>query len=251
MYPPNKTTSPFAGAEKAALLPPDRPEAASPRGNGARLRRLIGPFAREIRNPIASLITASEVLIEQLGPSHPCAGYARLISDTSSRLHDSMSDLIALALPLNFNLVEIDLARFITAEIERVVPAAECNGVRFVTAFPSERIPVAADRDALALALNKLLTHQIDVMQFGGVLQVRVESLARHRVRVLSSDTGPDIPERELARLFEPFFAVDGRHPGMALALFRRIILETNGSVAAWTGTGGGLTVEMILPTAG
>jgi len=251
MYCPHDTTLPDAGPEKAAILPPERPDTPSPRRNATRLSRLIGPFAREIRNPIASLVTASEMLIEQLEPSHPCAGYARLISDTSSRLHDSMSDLIALALPLNFNLVEIDLARSIMAEIERVVPAAERNGVRFITAFPSERIPVAADREALALAINKLLTHQIDTMTFGGTLHVRVESLAGRRVRILSSDMGPDIPKRELARVFDPFFAVDGRHPGMALALFKRIILETGGSVAAHAAAKRGLTIEMILPVAG
>lgn len=224
--------------------------AAPPRAAGQntpKLKRLIGPFAREIRNPVASLLTASEVLLEELGPAHRCAGYARLINDTSSRLHDSISDLLVLARPLNFQLTEIAISPFVTAEIERVIPAAEGNGIRLVSAFPSERILVTANRDALSLALNKLFTHQIDVMKLGGVLEVAVETLTHRRVRILCSDTGPNVPHAQLHRLFDPFFSLDGRHPGMALALLKRIITQSGGRVSARQKDGGGLTIEMKL----
>lgn len=247
-HPRYNSYAPHHGHTAVASLPDT--SAAPPRAadrNTPKLKRLIGPFAREIRNPIASLLTASEVLLEELGQGHRCAGYARLINDTSSRLHDSISDLLALALPLNFQLTEIAISPFVTAEIERVIPAAECNGIRFVSAFPSERILVTADRDALSLALNKLFTHQIDAMKLGGVLEVAVEALTHRRVRILCSDTGPDVPHAQLPKIFDPYFSIDGRHPGMALALLKRIITQSGGRMSARQKDGGGLTIEMKL----
>lgn len=220
-------------------------------GDGSRKRhRLAGPFAREVRNPVASLITASEVLLKELGPEHRCAGYARLINDTSSRLHDAVSELLALAVPGEFRPTKSDLAFLVAGEIDGVAATAERNRVRFVTAFPAERVLVTADREALGLALRKVLMHQTEVMRCGGTLAVEVEALRRHRVRLLCSDTGPIVPPAQLPGVFDPFFSAEGRHPGMALAVFKRVVTRSGGRVCAWDKDGGGLTIEANLPAA-
>ncbi len=69
------------------------------------------------------------------------------------------------------------------------------------------------------------------------------------------NDRGPGVPEESLERIFEPFYraeeARDLRHggTGLGLAIAARAIRQHGGEVRASNREGGGLTVELWLPT--
>ena len=50
-----------------------------------------------------------------------------------------------------------------------------------------------------------------------------------------------------MPNIFEPFAVMEGRRPGMSLALCRKIAEHLGGSVKARNNTLGGLTVEVRL----
>ena len=226
--------------EPADRLPDDQTELGS----------LLGPFAQEIRNPLSALMAASEILSEDIEPNHPCRGYARLIHDIGSRLHSTVSDLMALALPAHAAPRSLNLGRIVEERLRHALRAADRNGVECVSAIAPDRLRLMADRAALELALDRLFDHQIAVMEKGGVLTVAVDKLPQGCLRFLSSDSGPEIPDDLLTHVFDPFFATDGRHAGLSLALFKRMVEEFGGKVMAWKNYEKGLTVEARLPVA-
>ena len=66
------------------------------------------------------------------------------------------------------------------------------------------------------------------------------------RIRV--SDSGPGVPEDELARIFEPFVSTKSHGTGLGLAIARRTIEAHGGQIRASRALEGGLCFEIDLP---
>ena len=232
-------------------LPERRAE--SPKGRQrARLNDLIAPFAREVQHPLAALIASSQILAEELGPHHPCVGFARVIHESSERINSALSDLLALMLPMEIHPRRVDLMALLNEQIQRLNSEAEKNGVRISTEFRTGALHVRTDPDALRLAIGKLFRFSLDAMPFGGVLRVVLDPPDGGRpdasARISISDTGPRISDGLLLKLFEPFSAMERGRPGIALALCRKIVESLGGTVVARNNPDVGLTIQICLP---
>ena len=82
------------------------------------------------------------------------------------------------------------------------------------------------------------------------------ELLARLRSdgRLTISNTGPVIGEQDAERLFEPFYRGTGRTgrtdgAGLGLSIVRAVAASHSGQATARSLSGGGLAVEVCLPT--
>jgi two-component system sensor histidine kinase HydH len=233
---------------KAPPVPTD-PSVARRGASGAeRFGALIGPFAREVRTPMASLLAGAEILMEELGPHHRCSGYARLVYDASARLNETLHDLAAVTLSMKLTTSRVDLAALVRSRIEAARPRAERHGLRLATRVPEGAAWVEADPAALRLALARLLNHLIDVMPGGGTLKIVLERVAGGHVVVGISDTGPSVSAEDADRLFEPYFTSGGRRPGLALAVVRRILAALGGEAIARPHRCGGVVFELRLP---
>ena len=83
------------------------------------------------------------------------------------------------------------------------------------------------------------------------IVETTLSSSREHYlVRVL--DTGPGVPEHELADVFTPFFRSAHSAPtdghGLGLAIARRAIQAHGGTISASNRRGGGLAVAITLP---
>ena len=216
-----------------------------------RLGRLVAPVVKEIRNPLSVLLAASEMLIEEMGSKDPSSGFARLISEETSRVQETISDLAVLAEPRAFNPCAMDLLPLLEEIVTQGRSEIERHGVHVLTVCPETPIYVRVDRDALRLAFEKLLRQAIEAMPYGGTLSVHADLVndgANQVARVVFSDEGPQVSVEAIPRIFEPFLILPGRRPGMSLALCRMIVERLGGRVAAWSGGEAGLAIEVRLP---
>jgi signal transduction histidine kinase len=103
-------------------------------------------------------------------------------------------------------------------------------------------------------ALKRCVRNLIDnAIQYGESAAVAVEdSPVELRIRI--RDRGPGIPERELERVFEPFYRVEGSRSretggtGLGLSIARSIAQLHGGTLALRNVEGGGLEATLILP---
>jgi hypothetical protein len=113
--------------------------------------------------------------------------------------------------------------------------------------------PVLVDPGHVRRAVDNLLSNAIDAMPSGGTLRV---STGMDQARCLSygtivvEDTGPGIPEADLARLFEPFWTTKrmGEGTGLGLPITRKIIEAHGGFIRVANRAGGGLAVSLWFP---
>ena len=75
------------------------------------------------------------------------------------------------------------------------------------------------------------------------------------RVRIIIDDNGPGVPPDALDKIFEPFYRVEDSRSttvgsgGIGLAIAERSIRLHGGMLTASNREGGGLRVEIVLPT--
>ena len=67
-------------------------------------------------------------------------------------------------------------------------------------------------------------------------------------VTLFVADSGPGVPDAVIERMFNPFFTTRSTGTGLGLAIVHRIVDAHGGRVRADNNTGGGATVELLLP---
>ncbi len=109
----------------------------------------------------------------------------------------------------------------------------------------AENLPsIDADRDQLEDALTNLISNAIRFSPDGGTVRIAANEVLGDMLEILVEDSGPGIPQQDLANLFEPFytgsdilhhhsgtFEFGSKGLGLGLAIVRRFI-ELHGGIA-------------------
>lgn len=98
---------------------------------------------------------------------------------------------------------------------------------------------------------TNLIDNAIKFDSYGGSIRLRLKKDGE-RVRFTVSDTGPGIAPEEQTRIFTKFYQVDSSHKeegnGLGLALVKRIVTSSGGSISVESELGAGATFTVELP---
>jgi two-component system sensor histidine kinase AtoS len=213
----------------------------------AAVGRLSAGLAHEIRNPLASIHGAAEVLGDDYPSGHPKAKLAGILRDESRRLNDVLSRFLtfargAPATAAPFNLLDEARAVADLAGQRRAAPAVSSSG--------DPALPAAlGDREQVRQVLLNLTLNGMTAAGPDGHVELRVEVDAGG-LRCRVSDSGPGFTEEAAANFGTPFFSTTAGGTGLGLATSLRLIEDLGGSLAIDRTVPGGC-VELRLPHAG
>ena len=170
--------------------------------------------------------------------------------DEAARMGRLVGDLLLLAradageLPV-FSRVPVDLAELAHEVVEQARPARR---PRRLTATSDGSCVVLGDRDRLKQLLANLVENALRYTPRGG--RVRIAATMRSRdVEVRVADTGADLSEEELPRIFDRFYKGAGSTgSGLGLTIVRNLIEAHGGTVRAESRPGAGTTIVFSLP---
>jgi two-component system, OmpR family, sensor kinase len=132
-------------------------------------------------------------------------------------------------------------------------PAAERRLSVGLPEASSAMPPVVGDADLLTLAVVNLVDNAIKYTSAGDRIEVRARD-ASNRVVIEVADTGPGIPDDEVAHIWDELYrgaqarAVPGS--GLGLALVRAVAEQHGGTVEVESWIGHGTVVRLLLPSA-
>ena len=220
----------------------------------------LATLAHELRNPLAPLRNALEVL-RLRGEDH----------DTRDRMLGMMERQVAHTVRLVDDLLEVSritrgniqlhpeqvaLDELVHQAVETVAPLVEQGRHELLLDLPSEPLALWADRVRLTQVLANLLNNACKYTDAGGRLHLRARRDGDW-VELVLSDNGIGIPPDMLERVFELFTQVDrtlGRSQGglgIGLALVKRLVEMHGGQVRADSdGLGRGSRFTLRLPLA-
>jgi two-component system sensor histidine kinase PilS (NtrC family) len=211
----------------------------------ASLGRMAANIAHEIRNPLAALSGAVEVMAagtddearERLG---------QIVLNETSRLNGIIREFLEYARPAPISRSAVNVAETVDEVLvllEHQVPPGTLKTVREFP--PALTWPV--DRQQFRQAIWNLCLNAVQAMPEGGELRVTMAVLARRLIlRVI--DTGEGIAAADLSQIFEPFFSTKSGGSGLGLALVHRIVQEHGGDIDVQSRPGGGTTFTLTLP---
>jgi signal transduction histidine kinase len=208
-------------------------------------------LAHEIKNPLAGLSGALELLSEDLAANPQHAEVVGEMRHQVQRLTHTMESLLSFARPPKAKLRSTD----VNGTIDKVlflIRQQTRNGV--VTVAPELGAglpPVLADPSQLEqVFLNICLNAcQAMVAQGGGALTVRSRP-GDGNVVVEICDTGPGIPADLRAQIFKPFFTTKREGNGLGLAISARIVAEHGGHIGYRCPPEGGTVFTVTLQQA-
>jgi len=217
----------------------------------------LAMLAHELRNPLAPLTTATE-LMRRL-PTDPALTELRVIIERQlehlTRLVDDLLDTSRITtgrIVLRREIV--DLRDAVRHSLETVKPLIESRRHALAAALPDEPVGVDADPVRLAQIFTNLLNNAAKFTPSGGRIELSVERHGGDAV-VTVRDNGMGIAAEALPHLFDPRRRIDGRHDdaglGIGLSLVKGLVELHGGTIEARSdGAGRGATFVVRLPCA-
>jgi two-component system OmpR family sensor kinase len=218
-------------------------------------RQFLRRLDHELKNPLtaihAGLANAASGSLPE--PQQAALGSVRSQVDRLSRLSADLRKLAELeARPLERTSVDMTALLTEVAEIIREEPAARDRALTLT--IPQAPWPLPAidgDPDLIFLAVHNLLTNACKFTQPGDRIEIRALE-DRTDVVVEVADTGPGIPEPEIAHVWEELYRGQGARgipgSGLGLALVRAITERHGGEVGLRSKEGQGTVVSIRLP---
>lgn len=212
---------------------------------------LAAGLAHEIRNPLVSIRTFTQLLPERLDDPEFRSRFLDLTLSEVDRICALVNELLAFARPAPAALEPVDL----TASVERLcmllASQAKARGVALAMTPSPTDVVVVADEDQIKQVVMNVVLNAVQACGDGG--RVRVSCYAAETPEgpmgcVEVVDDGCGISEDAVSRIFDPFFTTRSEGTGLGLSVAHRIVSSHGGVIDVRSRPGRGSTFIIRLP---
>jgi CheY-like chemotaxis protein len=231
------------------------------------LGTLAGGVAHDLNNVLGIVVGYAEMLMDELDESNPMRDDLEKILEGGNRSAAIVQDLLTLARrgvqtkkTVNLNATIMDCQKL--PEFEKVL--SYNPQVKMKINLESDLLNIMGSPVHLGKTLINLVSNAVEAMHDGGVLTISTtnqyldmplqgyDNIREGDYVVLTvSDTGEGILERDIKRIFEPFYTkkIMGRSgTGLGLAVVWGTVKDHNGYINAYSTEGKGTTFTLYFP---
>lgn len=218
----------------------------------AAIGTLASGIAHQINNPVGAISAAAEfaLLAEDDAEGHTTQrdSLSRIV-DESGRVGRIVKSILRFARHGSTPKWSEDLVSVVRRAVALSRPYVEERGGVVSVEAPSEPLPVVMSPIEIEQVMINLIRNAAEAAGIGsrGVrIRVRVRAVD-DRVEVDVEDDGRGIPERDLPRLFDPFFTTRLREggSGLGLSVAHGIVTDHEGTIEIDSAEGHGTTVRL------
>ena len=212
----------------------------------------IASMSHELKTPLTGIISAVEILQEQIKDENPAVSKCLMIlNKQSNRLNSLVQDILRLSEIEKRKLsVEKDFKCFNLANtIKNSILMCTISDIKINTKL--EDIEIYGDNSLIERALINLIMNAVKYSKSDtiDITLARKQESAEIRIR----DYGVGIPAEHLSRIFEHFYRVDKARSrdvggnGLGLAIVKNIIKLHNGSIEVFSENGCEFVINLPL----
>jgi signal transduction histidine kinase len=217
-------------------------------------QELVNLVAHDLKNPLTSVLFASDVLLQEGCRPERAARYLAMVHDSAQDALDYIRRYLETQSGRRPQSGGSASLREIFAWLaERYELQFETRGMRLLPSPPGEEAVVAIDPLVLRQVGENLLGNAMKYARSGEV-ELSARRGATGFWQLLVEDRGPGIPADRQRELFQPFVrlgaADDGLSSGLGLSLARQIVADHGGALWYEDREGGGARFLVELPAA-
>jgi signal transduction histidine kinase len=218
----------------------------------AALGQMASGIAHEINNPLATIATCTEGLLNRLEKEKvsPIFGtYLRIIDEEVFRCKGITTDMLSFVRKANHERKEVNLNEVLNKTLEMISLQGRLKEVEILRNLHGEGPTVLGNEGELIQAFTSVIINALDAMEDHGTLSFEMGTEG-DRVFIKISDTGCGIPPGLTHRIFDPFFTTKSERggTGLGLAIAKKIIEENNGKIEVASEEGKGTSFTITLP---
>jgi signal transduction histidine kinase len=214
----------------------------------AQIGRLAASLAHEIKNPLAGISGAIQVIRDAMEPDAAHRPILAEILRQINRLDQTVKDLLVYARPVPPRFGRCDLGRVVERLGTLLKREPTMQHVRFDHADGRHSLPsIEADENQIEQLLMNLVLNAAHASEDGGLVTL-ITSPISAGVHLEVRDQGQGMDEETCRRALEPFFTTKARGTGLGLPICQRIVESHGGTMTIESVVGEGTTVRMQLP---
>jgi PAS domain S-box-containing protein len=186
----------------------------------ASLGQMAAVVAHEVKNPLAGIKGAIQVLLSRRPPGDPEINVMQDIVARIDSLDDLIQDLLMYARPRPPRLSPVNLRHLIDEAVTmlRRDPAGSALQIH----IEGNAGEVTVDPDLIRATVLNLLLNAAQAMSGNGEVQV-LTAIQNGYWTIEVRDTGPGIPHDIRDQVLEPFFTTKARGGGLGLPIAKRV----------------------------
>ena len=229
----------------------------------ATIGELAAGIAHEIKNPLAGIAGATQILAREFDEDDPRYPVTQEILKLIARLDSTIRDLLDFARPSTPEVVPTDLGDVINRTLFLIdgMPEKRKYGIEVIQDLDPDLPEVPADQDLIRQVFLNMAVNAVQAMPDGGTLTISTSGSAdpdlgevrpaEDYVVVTFADTGGGIEEDKLRSIFTPFFTTKTQGTGLGLSITMRIIEQHGGRITVESEVGKGTVFRIYLPKSG
>jgi signal transduction histidine kinase len=220
----------------------------------ASIGELAASVAHEIKNPLAGISGAVQVLADGFPAEDPRREVTGQILRQSERMDKTIRDLLSYAQPLAAEPYPTDVNEILDRACFIALPNPARSRVVVHRDFAAALPRTMADGKHLEQAFLNLILNAVQAMPQGGELTLRTslrEPAGADGVRLIEAtvaDTGVGIAPQIREKIFSPFYTTRTQGTGLGLSITRKIVEQGGGTISVASEPGKGTTFTVRIP---
>jgi two-component system sensor histidine kinase PilS (NtrC family) len=204
---------------------------------------LAAAIAHEVRNPLASLSGAVQLL--SVGPEEE--RLMEIVRREVGRIDEMITRFLQSTRRTAFHAVPTDLEEMVNEVVETFAQDQRYANLIQVHVMFQPLDPMPLDRERVRQILWNLLLNAAQAMPKGGGIRISGERVGV-RVRLMVSDDGVGVDNKDINRLFDPFYSTRVGGTGLGLATVERCARDHGGEIWVRSQPGKGTTFAVWFP---
>ncbi|MBS2029368.1 MAG: PAS domain-containing sensor histidine kinase [Deltaproteobacteria bacterium] len=213
----------------------------------ASIGKLAAGLAHELRNPLASMSGAVQMLTSNKADDPDEQRLGDIVVSETERLNRLVTDFLGFARPSPSRPLRLELAEAVGQTLDIVAHGPKFEGVKLERAL--EPVEVVADAAQLRQVVWNVAVNAAEAMGGKGTLKVSLHREGEEALLTME-DSGPGLPREVMAQLFDPFFTTKAQGTGLGLATVHALVEAHRGMVQAENREQGGARFTVRLPVA-
>jgi PAS domain S-box-containing protein len=211
----------------------------------AQVGQLAAVVAHEVRNPLAGVKGAIQILMSRRAAPDPELSVMRDIVARIDSLSELINDLMLFARPRAPRLHATELRPLVNDAI--TIVRRDPGAAQIAFTVGGSEITAEVDAEMIRASILNLLLNAVQAMAGDGRIQM---TLRRHggMAEIAVHDSGPGIPQEIRDQVLEPFFTTKARGGGLGLPIAKRTAEMHGGTLTLDCPSGGGTIVTLSLP---